>query len=139
MRAATTTRRRDIQLAYLLLAPTLLLLLTVLAYPVGWEVWTSLTDLSPLKDGPPAFVGLANYRAFLADPEFWRAAAVTVVYAAVTSVAQLALGAGFAPLLARPFPRRAPGFLAVFLPWGDPARAGVTGRYVSPCPPLPAP
>ena len=68
MRAATTTRRRDIQLAYLLLAPTLLLLLTVLAYPVGWEVWTSLTDLSPLKDGPPAFVGLANYRAFLADP-----------------------------------------------------------------------
>src|SRR5205809_7149158 len=77
MRAATTTRRRDIQLAYLLLAPTLLLLLTVLAYPVGWEVWTSLTDLSPLKDGPPAFVGLANYRAFLADPEFWRAAAVT--------------------------------------------------------------
>src|SRR5437773_1037390 len=52
MRAATTTRRRDIQLAYLLLAPTLLLLLTVLAYPVGWEVWTSLTDLSPLKDGP---------------------------------------------------------------------------------------
>lgn len=37
-------RRRDIQLAYLLLAPALLLLLTVLAYPVGWEVWTSLMD-----------------------------------------------------------------------------------------------
>src|SRR5439155_25094867 len=84
MRAATTTRRRDIQLAYLLLAPTLLLLLTVLAYPVGWEVWTSLTDLSPLKDGPPAFVGLANYRAFLADPEFWRAAGVTGLFRALT-------------------------------------------------------
>src|SRR5204863_7151026 len=125
MRAATTTRRRDIQLAYLLLAPTLLLLLTVLAYPVGWEVWTSLTDLSPLKDGPPAFVGLANYRAFLADPEFWRAAAVTVVYAAVTSVAKLALGTGFALLLARPFRGRALVFLAVFLPWAYPA--GVSG------------
>src|SRR5207249_12327483 len=97
MRAATTTRRRDIQLAYLLLAPTLLLLLTVLAYPVGWEVWTSLTDLSPLKDGPPAFVGLANYRAFLADPEFWRAAAGPVGCAAVPSLAQPAPGAGFGP------------------------------------------
>src|SRR5207247_9996476 len=94
MRAATTTRRRDIQLAYLLLAPTLLLLLTVLAYPVGWEVWTSLTDLSPLKDGPPAFVGLANYRAFLADPEFWRAAGVPGRFARRTRAAQPARAPG---------------------------------------------
>src|SRR5216110_1478531 len=129
MRAAATTRRRDIQLAYLLLAPTLLLLLTVLAYPVGWEVWTSLTDLSPLKDGPTAFVGLANYRAFLADPEFWRAAAVTVVYAAVTSVAKLALGTGLALLLARPFRGRTLVFLAVFLPWAYPAGVSVIGWY----------
>src|SRR5436190_7329919 len=108
MRAATTTRRRDIQLAYLLLAPTLLLLLTVLAYPVGWEVWTSLTDLSPLKDGPPAFVGLANYRAFLADPEFWRAVRGTGASAAATSVAEPAPGPGVALLLAPPFRGRAP-------------------------------
>src|SRR5436309_14880799 len=137
MRAATTTRRRDIQLAYLLLAPTLLLLLTVLAYPVGWEVWTSLTDLSPLKHGPPAFVGLANYRAFLADPEFWRAAAVTVVYAAGTSVAKLALGTGFALLLARPFRGRALVFLAVFLPWAYPASVSVIGWYWTLSPPIP--
>src|SRR5437762_13825368 len=97
MRAATTTRRRDIQLAYLLLAPTLLLLLTVLAYPVGWEVWTSLTDLSPLKDGPPAFVGLANYRAFLADPEFWRAAAGTGGDAARPCVRRAGARAGPGP------------------------------------------
>ena len=55
MRLATSARQRDIRLAYLLLAPTVLLLLTVIAYPVGWEVWTSLTDLSPLKSGAPAF------------------------------------------------------------------------------------
>src|SRR2546428_9713804 len=94
MRVATTPRRRDIQVASLLLAPPLLLLLTALAYPVGWEVWTSLTDLSPLKDGPTAFVGLENYRRFLADPEFWRAATFTVGYAAFTSVAKLSLGDG---------------------------------------------
>ncbi|MBI2562117.1 MAG: sugar ABC transporter permease [candidate division NC10 bacterium] len=130
-------RRRDIQLAYLLLAPALLLLLTVLAYPVGWEVWTSLTDLSPRKDGPPAFVGLENYGRFLADPEFWRAATVTVVYAAVTSVAKLALGVGFALLLARPFRGRALVFLAIFLPWAYPASVSVIGWYWTLSPPIP--
>jgi ABC-type sugar transport system permease subunit len=136
MRVATTTRRREIQLAYLLLAPTLLLLLTVLAYPVGWEVWTSLTDLSPLKEGPPAFVGLENYRRLLADPEFQRSATITVVYAAVTSVAKLALGVGFALLLARPFRGRALVFLAIFLPWAYPASVSVIGWYWALNPPI---
>ncbi|MBI4240533.1 MAG: sugar ABC transporter permease, partial [Candidatus Rokubacteria bacterium] len=97
-------RRRDIGLAYLFLSPTLLLLLGVLAYPLGWEVWVSLTDLSPLKDDPTAFVGLENYRRFLTNPDFWHAAAATVVYATVTTVAKLMLGVAFALLLARPFP-----------------------------------
>ena len=39
----------------------LILLVTALAYPIGWEIWTSFTDLSPLNDGPTAFVGLENY------------------------------------------------------------------------------
>src|SRR5947199_10686065 len=104
MRAATTTRRRDIQLAYLLLAPTLLLLLTVLAYPVGWEVWTSLTDLSRLKDGPPPFVGLANYRAFLADPEFWRPAGRPVRLPRLSGALQPAAGRACAPRLAPAVP-----------------------------------
>src|SRR5213594_4278522 len=129
MRVATTARRRDIQVAYLLLAPALLLLLTVLAYPIGWELWTSLTDLSPLKDGSAKFVGLTNYRRLLADAEFWRAAFVTVGYAVVTSVAKLALGLGFALLLARPFRGRALVFLAIFLPWAYPAGVSVIGWY----------
>jgi multiple sugar transport system permease protein len=101
----------------------------VVAYPVGWEVWTSLTDLSPLKDGPTAFVGLENYRRLLADPWFWRAATVTVVYAAVTSLAKLALGLGFALLLTRPFRGRTLVFLAIFLPWAYPAGVSVIGWY----------
>jgi len=122
-------RARDIRLAYLLLAPAVLLLLTVLAYPVGWEVWTSLTDLSPLKDGAPEYVGFTNYRRLLAGAEFWRPALVTVVYAVVTSGAKLALGLGFALLLARSFRGRALVFLAVFLPWAYPAGVSVIGWY----------
>src|SRR5215472_12899647 len=96
-------RRREIRTAYLLLSPAVLLLLVVLAYPLGWEIWTSFTSLSPLQHGV-TFVGLANYRAHLESPEFWWAAFVTVVYAILTSLVKLALGLGFALLLARPFP-----------------------------------
>ncbi len=137
MRTARGTRRREIWLAYLLLSPALLLFLLVLAYPIGWEVWISLTDFSPLNEGGPAFVGLANYRQLLDDPQFWRAATVTVVYAVVTTVLKLALGVGFALLLARPFRGRAFVFLAIFLPWAYPASVSVIGWYWTLSPPIP--
>jgi multiple sugar transport system permease protein len=133
--ARTAQRRRDIRNAYLLLAPALLLLLTVLGYPLSWEIWTSFTSLSPLQEGATAFVGLENYRRQTEDPLFWKAAVVTVVYAAVTSVAKLALGLGFALLLARPFRGRALVFLAIFLPWAYPAGVSVIGWYWTLSPP----
>jgi multiple sugar transport system permease protein len=130
-----TQRQRDIRTAYLLLAPTVLLLLTVLAYPLGWEVWASFTNLSPLQERT-AFVGLENYRRQFEDPQFWQATAVTILYAAVTSVAKLALGLGFALLLVRPFRGRALVFLAIFLPWAYPAGVSVIGWYWSLNPPI---
>jgi multiple sugar transport system permease protein len=108
----------------------------VLVYPLGWEIWSSLTSLSPLQDGGPAFVGLKNYRRHLEDPQFWLAATITVAHAVVTSVAKLSLGLGFALLLARPFRGRALVFLAVFLPWAYPASVSVIGWYWTLSPPI---
>lgn len=133
----TPTRRREIRLAYLLLAPAVVLLGVVLGYPAAWEVWTSLTDLSPLREGGPGFVGLENYRRLLADAEFWPAVAVTLAYAVLTSVVKMAIGTGLALLLARPFRWRAAVFLAVFLPWAYPASVSVIGWYWTLNPPIP--
>jgi len=130
-------RHRDVWTAYLLLAPALLLLLAVLAYPVGWEIWTSLTSYSPLQDGATTFVGLQNYRQQLEDGQFWRTVMVTVVYTAVTIASKLGLGLGFALLLSRPFRGRALVFLAVFLPWAYPASVSVMGWYWTLSPPIP--
>jgi multiple sugar transport system permease protein len=130
------SRRREILIAYLLLAPCLVLMAGGLAYPVGWEVWASLTDLSPENDDGPRFVGLANYQRLAGDPEFWRAATVTLGYAFVTSAVKLALGMLFALLLARPFRGRALVFLAVFLPWAYPASVSVVGWYWTLSPPI---
>ncbi|MBI3458236.1 MAG: hypothetical protein HY002_20900 [Candidatus Rokubacteria bacterium] len=38
-------RRREVLAAYLLMSPALLLVFGILAYPVAWEIWASLTDL----------------------------------------------------------------------------------------------
>ncbi len=130
-------RRREVRVAYLLLAPTVLLMAGALAYPLAWQVWASLTDFSSMKDGPAAFVGLENYRRLLvADPEFWRAMAITTVYALATGAAKLVLGVAFALLLARPFRGRAAIFVAVFLPWVYPASVSVIGWYWTLNPPL---
>jgi multiple sugar transport system permease protein len=123
-----TRRRREIAAAYALMAPSLLLVLGVLAYPVAWEVWVSLTDFSSHSTGAAAFVGLANYARLAQDVDFWSALLTTVLYFAVTTAAKLVLVA-LALLLARPGRGRALVFLAVFLPWAYPGGVSVIGWY----------
>jgi multiple sugar transport system permease protein len=116
------------------MAPAALLVLGVLAYPLAWEVWVSLTGFSTYAAAD--FVGLANYHAMLAEPFFWRALATTMVYLAITTVAKLALGLAMALLLARPSRGRALAFLAVFLPWAYPGGVTVIAWYWMLNPPL---
>ncbi len=131
-----TARRRQVAAAYALMAPALALVLGVLAYPLGWEIWISLTSFSSRGDGGAAFVGLANYARLLRDAEFWRALATTVAYFAVTTAVKLVLGVGMALLLARPSRGRALVFLAVFLPWAYPGGVTVVAWYWMLNPPL---
>ncbi len=123
-------------LAYALLAPVVALVVGVLAYPVGWEVWVSLTDFSTSLGAPPSFVGLANWARLLHDGEFWHALAVTVVYFVGTTAVKLALGVAIALALARPFRGRALVFLAVFLPWAYPGGVTVIAWFWMLNPPL---
>ena len=111
------------------MAPSLVLVLGVLVYPVAWEVWVSLTDFSSHSTGPAAFVGLANYVGLATDVDFWSALLTTVLYFAVTTAAKLVLGVALALLLAWPGRGRALVFLAVFLPWAYPGGVSVIGWF----------
>jgi multiple sugar transport system permease protein len=128
-------RARTTAAAYGLLAPAVALVALVLAYPLAWEVWTSLTNLAGRVEGRD-FVGLDNYRTMLSEPFFWRALATTVVYFAVTAAAKLVVGLGMALLLARPARLRWLVFLAVFLPWAYPGGVTVVAWYWMLNPPL---
>jgi multiple sugar transport system permease protein len=107
----------------------------VLAYPLGWSLWLSLTNFT-VQEPSKAFVGLANYSAILQDPAYWRGAANTMGYLVATTVLKLGLGVGVALLLARPFPGRAFVFLLAFLPWAYPGGLGLVGWYWFIIPPL---
>src|SRR5262245_49319848 len=133
--AAREQGRREMWVAYGLMAPAVGLIALVMAYPVAWEIWISLTSFSVREQGRE-FVGLANYRAMLVDPLFWRAVMVTAVYFALTTGAKLALGLGMALLLMQPSRWRGLVFLAVFLPWAYPGGVTVVAWYWMMNPPL---
>ena len=128
-------RRREIVLAYMLLAPAAALTIGLLAYPVAWEIWRSFTASSVMHPAP-VFIGLGNYAALARDPLFWTSAANTAVYITVTSALKLALGVGIALLLARPFPGRPLVFVAAFLPSAYPASVALLGWYWFLIPPV---
>lgn len=122
-------RRHEVLTAYLLLAPALLLVLGVLAYPVAWQAWVSVTNFSVAR-ASTSFVGLSNYIGLLSGSEFWRAANRTVEYIVIAAILKLAVGVAMALALWRPFSGRPLVFLAAFLPWAYPAGVAIIGWYL---------
>ncbi len=129
------SRKREVLLAYLLLAPAVVLVLGLQSYPLIWQVWFSLTNFSPRLQVAD-FIGLRNYFEFLRSAAFWLAAANTAGYIAVTAVLKLVVGIAMALVLYRPFPGRPLVYLAAFLPWAYPAGAGIISWYWYMTPPL---
>ena len=107
-----TRRQRDARAGVGLLAPALVALAALAAWPGVWVLWLSLQQRIPIF-GIDRFVGLAHYGFLAGDARFWNAARVTVVFTLVSVALELALGVAVAllPVLAvvLPLNERAPG------------------------------
>src|SRR5262245_49770263 len=88
-------------LGWLLLAPTVVLLTTFIAYPFVKGVWLSLT--SATVGVPGDFVGLRNFVKIWNDSIFRQTTYNTFVYTGVATVGKLSLGMWLALLLNRHF------------------------------------
>src|ERR1041384_4176024 len=98
-------------LAFVLMAPALILLALFIAYPVVKGIELSVTNT---RVGVPGeFVGLANFTKIWNDSIFRTAVYNTVLYTAVTTVFKLALGLWLAMLLNRNF--RGKAFTRAFI------------------------
>ncbi|WP_426173380.1 carbohydrate ABC transporter permease [Massilia sp. TWR1-2-2] len=107
-------------LAWLLLAPAVLLLLLVVAYPVGRLIVDSFYDIRITRGTAPRFIGFDNYIYAFGDVLFWHALKNTMIITIVTVPGALVVGLGLAMLANLPFKRKWPVRLALLMPWALP-------------------
>jgi ABC-type sugar transport system permease subunit len=118
---AATDRTRSVRLGYGLVAPVLILLLAITAYPLVYNIWNSF-HFDNLSYGslPHKFTGGANYSEMFRSSQWVAALERTLVFTAVTVVFDLVVALGLALMMHRRF--RGRGFLraAVLVPWAVP-------------------
>lgn len=119
----TLSRRRTV-LGLLFAAPWILGFLVFTLYPMASSFYYSLTDYSLIR--PPVFVGGANYRALLSDPDFWTSLRNTLYMVAFDVPLYTLLSFLVALALNQPV-RGLAAFRAIFmLPWVMPLAATAT-------------
>lgn len=100
---------------YLMVAPAVLWLLVLLAYPFVLSLWLAFTDK---KVGTPGtFNGLNNFIILWQSGIFRTAFVNTIVYTAITTVFKVILGFGLALLLNQTFVGRRYVRAVLLLPW----------------------
>jgi multiple sugar transport system permease protein len=88
---------RDRTLGYLFLAPALLVVLCLVAYPFVNAV--VLTFQAKTAGAPGKFIGLDNYRELLSHEVFWRTVFNTIFYTAAAVALKFVFGLGMALVL----------------------------------------
>jgi multiple sugar transport system permease protein len=99
----------DRWLGAVLLAPSAIVFLVLLVFPLAYGIYTSFfqIDILDLATGGGTFVGFENYLWLLGSAEFWHALKTSTIYAGIVVTLQLVLGTGVALLLHQGFRGRA--------------------------------
>ncbi|MEU8896736.1 sugar ABC transporter permease [Nocardia sp. NPDC048505] len=98
------------------IGPTLVLIAAIVAFPVGYMLWTSTRDLSQYgQDRGPA--GLGNFRTLFGIQELGSVLLHTVVWVVAVVGITLVLSAALAQFLNKRFPGRTAVRMAILVPW----------------------
>ncbi len=99
----------DKAIAWLFIAPTMLLLLAINLFPLIWTIQLSFTNYRANRPNAPVRnVGLDHYQTILTDPEIWQRMQATAHFVFWTILLQTVIGFALAYLIDRKF--RAHGF-----------------------------
>jgi multiple sugar transport system permease protein len=111
--------------AWIYLAPLLLVLLGLAAYPLLDGIWTSFTNRGVGRAG--TFVGWDNFTRLLKDPVFSIAITNSAMLTIGAVAAKLVIGLAGAVLLNQKFPLRNLVRALAFLPWAVPGLVAALG------------
>lgn len=114
----TDDRRAQRRLAYLLIAPAVVLMLAVTGYPILYAFWLSLHRYNLASPADTAFVGLANYTTILTDKYWWTAFFVTLIITVISVAIEFALGLALALVMHRTIFGKGLVRTAILIPYG---------------------
>ena len=120
-RRSTRLQRKQTRLAWLMVAPALIVLGFVAFYPLGQTIYDSFTDRQFLGGlEPTRWVGLQNYRDLIHDTIFRDAIFVTVKFTVITVSIELVLGLIIALVVNSGFRGRGVMRAVMLVPWAIP-------------------
>jgi trehalose/maltose transport system permease protein len=119
-RVSSDLVRRQTRLAWMLLAPSLLVVLLVAIVPLLQTIYQSFTDARLASARPVNFIGLRNYIDLLTDGQFLNAIKVTVLFTFLTVAFEFLLGMIVALVVNSNFKGRGPMRAAMLVPWAIP-------------------
>ena len=95
---------RPDRLGYVLLAPTILVVIGLSAIPMAYSLWLVFHRFNPLRPTPAEFIGFANLQQLAADPRIWAALKTTLLYAGIAVPVSFVLGLCLALIFNNEFP-----------------------------------
>jgi multiple sugar transport system permease protein len=110
--------RAETRLGQKLVAPAIVLMLVVTAFPMLRALYLSLFNYSLTAPEDRDFVGLGNYATALTDPLFWKTTGVTVLYMLVTVSVELVIGFVFAMVMHKVIFARGVIRTSILIPYG---------------------
>lgn len=126
----SSVRSQERGARWILGAPLLAALALLIAYPLGYGVYTALQNKT-LLNPTTRFTGLDNVTRVLSDGSFWHAVAFTAKFTAISTATEMCLGFGLALLFDRRFPGKQALLTATLLPiMIAPALMGVMFRLL---------
>ena len=102
-------------LGFLFMLPAAVLLIGLLAYPLGLGTWLGFTDAKIGREG--VWIGIENFKFLITDSVFTLAVFNTLVYTIVASIAKFLIGLWLAILLNKNLPYQSFFRAIVLLPW----------------------
>jgi len=84
--------RAERRLGFMLIAPAVIVMIAVTAYPVVYAIYLSLERYNLALPQAKKFIGFANYGAVLSSPYWWHALYVTLVITVFSVAITLVLG-----------------------------------------------
>jgi trehalose/maltose transport system permease protein len=120
-RRKSALRRKQTRLAWLMLAPALIVVGLVAFYPLGQTIYQSFTNEQFLGGlAPTEFIGLDNYRSLIDDTIFRDSVVVTVKFTVITVVFEFVLGMIIALVVNSGFKGRGVMRAVMLVPWAIP-------------------